>query len=219
VVVPPMPPGSAKSRTNSLWTCLTVSQRSFPSRSAWPGRSPTACSPGPVCSGPRRPPPSCPACLPGLVLAVGTALAHMLRADADTTADRPSDGTADASLCHLPGPPGTRADRSGTRPCPGAAVRIRSGGGCSFGGRWRLLLLMPAESTCRATIAGYSKATGSTRMVPCATRPDSRSDLAGFAERRIVSSLSGRHPWSAARRNGSGARPASARRVPAGACR
>ena len=24
VVVPPMPPGSAKSRTNSLWTCLTI---------------------------------------------------------------------------------------------------------------------------------------------------------------------------------------------------
>ncbi len=26
VVVPPMPPGSAKSRTSSLWTCLTVRQ-------------------------------------------------------------------------------------------------------------------------------------------------------------------------------------------------
>jgi hypothetical protein len=26
VVVPPTPPGSAKSRTNSLWTCLTVSR-------------------------------------------------------------------------------------------------------------------------------------------------------------------------------------------------
>ena len=26
MVVPPMPPGSAKSRTNSLWTCLTVSR-------------------------------------------------------------------------------------------------------------------------------------------------------------------------------------------------
>lgn len=26
VVVPPMPPGPAKSRTNSLWTCLTVSR-------------------------------------------------------------------------------------------------------------------------------------------------------------------------------------------------
>jgi hypothetical protein len=26
VVVPPMPPGSAKSRTNSLWTCLTIRQ-------------------------------------------------------------------------------------------------------------------------------------------------------------------------------------------------
>ena len=40
------------------------------------------------------------------------------------------------------------------------------------------------------------------------------------AERRIVLSLSGRHPRSAARRDGSGApRPASARRVPAGACR
>jgi len=26
VVVPPMPPGSAKSRTNSLWTCLTISR-------------------------------------------------------------------------------------------------------------------------------------------------------------------------------------------------
>ncbi len=26
MVVPPMPSGSAKSRTNSLWTCLTVSR-------------------------------------------------------------------------------------------------------------------------------------------------------------------------------------------------
>ena len=41
-----------------------------------------------------------------------------------------------------------------------------------------------------------------------------------FAERRrIVSSLSGRHPRPAARRSGSGARLASAWRVPAGACR
>jgi len=52
-----------------------------------------------------------------------------------------------------------------------------------------------------------------------AARPGSRSDLEGFAERRIVSSLSGRHPRSAARRGGSGARPAPARWVPAGACR
>ena len=25
-VVPPMPPGSAEARTNSLWTCLTISR-------------------------------------------------------------------------------------------------------------------------------------------------------------------------------------------------
>ncbi len=94
-----------------------------------------------------------------------------------------------------------------TRDIAAAASRLLLDG--SWSGTGEVPLLGPR----------FSGAAGSARMVSCATRPDSRSDLEGFAERRIVSSLSGRHPLSAARRNGSGARPASARRVPAGACR
>jgi hypothetical protein len=57
-------------------------------------------------------------CLPVLVLAMGTALAHMLRADAHTAADGPdSNGTAGpATPRSPPGPPGTRRDRPRTRP-------------------------------------------------------------------------------------------------------
>ena len=57
--------------------------RSAPSRSACPGRCPTTCWLRPGRRGRRgRSPRSCPACLPVLVLAMGTTLAHMLRADA-----------------------------------------------------------------------------------------------------------------------------------------
>ena len=65
-------------------------------------------------------------CLPVLVLAMGTALAHMLRADAGTATDTPADGGQDQPRRRaLPVPPGTRQDRSrtspqarGRRPCP-----------------------------------------------------------------------------------------------------
>ena len=98
--------------------------------------------------------------------------------------------------------------------------RLRAtAGSSSADARLYATISRPAGSTCRVTIVRYSGAAGSGRMVPCATRPYSRSDLEGFAERRIVSSLSGRHRRPAARRNGSGARPAPARRGPAGACR
>ena len=54
-------------------------------------------------------------CLPVLVLAMGTALAHMLRADAQTAADGP--GLQDQRRPGLPpGPPRTGQDRSGTMP-------------------------------------------------------------------------------------------------------
>jgi hypothetical protein len=57
--------------------------RSSPSRSAWPGKSPTTCWPTPGRHGHRGPSPrSCPACR-SWSWPWGTALAHMLRADAD----------------------------------------------------------------------------------------------------------------------------------------
>jgi hypothetical protein len=46
-----------------------------------------------------------------------------------------------------------------------------------------------SESTCRAAMARYSGAADSARMVPCATRPGSRSDLEGCcgeADRVVV---------------------------------
>ena len=58
-------------------------------------------------------------CLPVLVLGMGTALAHMLRADAGTTADPPDNRTpGPATPRPLPGPPRTRQDRPRTRPHP-----------------------------------------------------------------------------------------------------
>ena len=57
-------------------------------------------------------------CLPVLVLAMGTALAHMLRADG-AAADTPDHGTEDQQYRGpLPGPPRTRQVRPRTRPHP-----------------------------------------------------------------------------------------------------
>ena len=66
-------------------------------------------------------------CLPVLVLAMGTALAHMLRADAGAARKRRTrwEGRTSHVRRALPAPPGTRQDRSrtspqarGQRPCP-----------------------------------------------------------------------------------------------------
>jgi hypothetical protein len=55
-------------------------------------------------------------CLPVLVLAMGTALAHMLRADAGNTAEAPDHGTAGPAGPPQPGPSRTRLGWSRTRP-------------------------------------------------------------------------------------------------------
>ena len=56
----------------------------------------------------------------------------------------------------------------------------------------------PAESRYRATIARYCGATGSARMVSCASRPDSRSDLEGLRRgglcRRCQAVIPGQRP-------------------------
>ena len=63
-------------------------------------------------------------CLPVLVLAMGTALAHMLRADARIAADRP-DPSGPQDQPRPPGPPGTRRDRPRTR-AQASRSRVRS---------------------------------------------------------------------------------------------
>ena len=72
-------------------------------------------------------------CLPVLVLAMGTALAHMLRADADTAADAADNGIGDQQYRGpQPGPPRTRQVRPRTRPHPMAPL---AGSGPSAGTR------------------------------------------------------------------------------------
>ena len=66
-------------------------------------------------------------CLPVLVLAMGTTLAHMLRADAGTAADGPDHGTGGPAVSRSPpGPPRTRRERPRTRPHRGAPGRVWS---------------------------------------------------------------------------------------------
>ena len=77
-------------------------RRSAPSRSAWPGRWPTTCWPRPGRSRAPWPVTTIVSCLPVLVLAMGTALAHMLRADADAAADAPDNGTGGPAVSRSP---------------------------------------------------------------------------------------------------------------------
>ena len=66
-------------------------------------------------------------CLPVLVLAMGTTLAHMLRADAGTAADGPDKRDRRTSRAGPPpGPPRTRRYRPRTRAQARALVRVRS---------------------------------------------------------------------------------------------
>ena len=67
-------------------------------------------------------------CLPVLVLAMGTALAHMLRADAGTAADAPDNGTGGPAVSRSPA--WSAEDQAGRGPgpgrTPGAPGRVRS---------------------------------------------------------------------------------------------
>jgi hypothetical protein len=57
-------------------------------------------------------------CLPVLVLAMGTTLAHMLRADAGTAADAPDHGTGGPAVSRSPAPWAGTGPSAGTRTAP-----------------------------------------------------------------------------------------------------
>ena len=112
-------------------------------------------------------------CLPVLVLAMGTALAHMLRADADTAADAADNGTGDQQYRGpQPGPPRTRQVPAQDQAAPQAPL---AGTGPSAG--TRTAPQQDHDSRAAAIPSGIGQARVAASRLTAAGRPVSRRAL------------------------------------------
>jgi hypothetical protein len=113
-------------------------------------------------------------CLPVLVLAMGTALAHMLRADADTAADAPDHGTGGPAVSRSPAWPA--ADRAGAAQDQAASQAPLAGSGPSA--RTRTALQQDHDARAAASSpAGIGRARVAAGRLAAAGRPVSRRAL------------------------------------------
>jgi hypothetical protein len=112
-------------------------------------------------------------CLPVLVLAMGTALAHMLRADAGTAADTPDNGTGGPAVSRSPA--WSAEDQAGAVQDQAAPMAPLAGSGPSAGTR-----TAPQDHDARAATAipsGIGQALMAASRLTAAGRPVSRRAL------------------------------------------
>ena len=113
-------------------------------------------------------------CLPVLVLAMGTALAHMLRADAGTAAEEPDSGTGRLRVLTVPA--WSAKDQAECDPRPGRARRLWAGSGTTA----RTRTARQQDHAARAATAspsGIGRARLAAGRLAAAGRPVSRRAL------------------------------------------